>query len=267
MRENPDPRMELKCFPCTLVVTEHQIRMQTKLRIAPWIVASRWLAARAAIRERVGRDEDLVDMLLEWAFCDQAPGVWCVQHAAQLEDGELGSESHPFGLFGGGRLGRIRGTTCLYGIDSGPYAIHIQKSLLAASTPLEVSAYAWVACAEYGSERVMREKGLEMEGRVAGFDALIQCGSRLSSGDRADLLRCQRRERIKRLNEHPGVASASASEVGVWFASEERSWHWCWAMEGETLVYDTYTSPTGELGYRVPSSPQLTGWTALGLVN
>ena len=221
--------MELKCFPCTLVVTVHRIRMQTKLRIAPWIVASRWLAARAVIRERVGRDEDLVDMLLEWAFCDQAPGVWCVQHAAQLEDGELGSESHPFGLFGGGRLGRIRGTTCLYGIDSGPYAIHIQKSLLAASTPLEVSAYAWVACAEYGSERVMRERTRDGESRrrirrldPMRFPALIRrpCGPApvpTPSGSRDSVgTRESRRRRLARLAFGSRAKRGHGIGVGRW---------------------------------------------------
>ena len=235
-------------------------RAQKTCEIAPWIVASRWMVSRALLRDRLHGYESIVDLLLEWAFSDQAPGVWCVQRSWLLEEAELGPMAHPFGLFGGGHYGRNRGATNAYGISSGPYAVHIQKSLLMATTPREVTAYAWVACVEYGSERVMREKALEVESRVPGFDILLHSSAR---GGRVDLLRWQRRERIKRIGRHPGVGSVSRSEAGAWFASTERTWHRICDADHGFLVYDTYTTPSGELGYREPSDPQLSGWTVI----
>ena len=226
--------------------------------IAPYIVASRWCAARAALRQRITADDasdHLVDSILEWAFCDQAPGVWCTQWSHVLDEIMLGW------------CNSARATQ-LYGVRSAPpYGTYVQKSLLMASTPLEVASYSWMACAQYNSERLMREHALDEEGLVTGFGVLAKDHRETETqhvfSPRWNLRQTRRTERFNNTARHPGVEEGSKSAVGCWFASEQRSWGHLWETGAGALVHDTYTTTEGVFGYRIETEPALSAWTIM----
>lgn len=230
--------------------------------IAPWIVAARWHAARAALYKVMCHDERVVECVLEWAFCDQAPGVWCVQRATTLNMYCSLWPAHARGLRHTtvARAPAERDSVWLYGVDSGPYGAYVQRRLLLARTPAEVVSYAWMACAETGAERSHREAALDQESIVEGFGAgVLPTVGR----DRGRKLKQRRKARVSQ--KHPGIVEPE-SEAGRWFAHPERIWSRFWQDAGiGRLIHDVYTTPDGCLGCRDDSVPHLPGWTGLSM--
>lgn len=176
-------------------------------------------------------------MVLEWAFCDQAPGVWCVQHAPDLEADRATDR------------GASESVIWLYGVKVDFYGWYVQSSLFTAKTPSEIASLAWMACGETSGERSTREMALDQ-----GPSSWCNLGVCRWFGER-------RRSRILNLRSAPFETGAD-SEVGCWFADRERSWHRLWAhSRSGPLVSDTYETSDGKLGYQTQALPSMNDWT------
>ena len=232
--------------------------LDSDLMIAPYIVAVRWEISKKVLSCKLGSD-DVVDYVLEWLFCDVVGGVWCTQNADRLDDTNQDSEEEELGWRHKSHLSG----SLLYGISCGSYVEYIRNSLLQSESVEEIMSYAWMACAEYGHERVCRETALDHECRVNGFRILEGVTRTVNDCmSIAGLVREGRRKRIERSNRYSCVIKCpSSSAAGRWFASNERSWSDKWNVCIGRLVYDMYTTDTGELGYHMKTDRSLSGWT------
>ena len=137
-----------------------------------------------------------------------------------------------------------------------------QRALLLARDPIEVVSCAWMACAEWGTERIHREAALDQEGITPGFVCLREI---LAPPDAAKprsprALRAEKRK-LRVARRHPGVAFGAESEAGRWFADQERPWRRLWAEAFlGPLLNETFSLPDGRLGCRAETDPSLSDW-------